>query len=84
MNELQGYASQYSREFDEILLLFEEVNCNKAKLKEVLEGKSFAKWSELEDLALQETDHTSRQYEFLIKTKGEEEVQRRKVFLGIA
>jgi hypothetical protein len=61
--------------------LFEEVNCSKEQLKKVLKGNSYCKWMELEDMALASNDKT--QLDYLLKTKGKEEVDRRCVFLGI-
>jgi hypothetical protein len=39
------------------------------------------RWSELEDMALQSKD--PRQVAYIVKTKGQEEVDRRVTFLGI-
>ena len=47
----------------------------------VTRGKSYVKWTELEDMALQSKNE--RQLSYLLKTKGQEEVDRRATFLGI-
>ncbi len=80
-DELESIAKQYSREIDEIYTLFEEVGCSKDQLKKLLLGHSYMRWSELEDMALQSKD--PRQVAYIIKTKGQEEVDRRVVFLSI-
>jgi len=59
-----------------------EVSCSKTKLIEVLKGKSFTTWSGIEDLALKRGTE-SEEYKWLLKTKGYEEIIRRKKFLGI-
>lgn len=81
MDELTTIAKQYSKELDDIIQIFEEVGCSKDQLKKVLEGKSYVKWTELEDMALQSKNE--RQLSYLLKTKGQEEVDRRATFLGI-
>lgn len=53
----------------------------KQQLRKVLEGQSYTKWTELEDMALQ--SKCQKQLKYLIKTKGQEEVDRRVNFLGI-
>jgi len=80
--ELESIARQYGREIDEIYTLFEEVGCSKDQLKKLLQGHSYMRWSELEDMALQSKD--PRQIAYIIKTKGQEEVDRRVTFLGIS
>ena len=66
---------------EEINKTFIEVSCKKSKLIDVLKGQSFSKWTELEDMAL-EKGTESPEYTFLLKTKGPEEILRRKRFLG--
>lgn len=58
------------------------MSCSKQKLVEVLEKKSFTQWNMLEDLALKRGSG-SDEYKYLLRAKGEEEVARRKKFLGI-
>ena len=62
--------------------MFVNVSCSKQKLIEVLERKSFTQWNMLEDLALRRGAGTE-EYKYLLRAKGEEEVARRKKFLGI-
>lgn len=79
--ELETLAKQYSKDIEEIYKLFEEVGCSKEQLKKLLQGHSYTRWSELEDMALQSND--PRQVTYIIKTKGQEAVDARIVFLGI-
>ena len=80
--ELESIAKQYSRDIEEVQELYAEVNCDKAQLKEVLSGKSFTKWTELEDLCLR--DPESKMYKYLIKDKGQAEIEKRKKFLCLS
>lgn len=48
----------------------------------MLKGEKFTQWNPLEDLALR-TGTASIEYNYLLKTKGHEEIARRKKFLGI-
>jgi hypothetical protein len=81
MQELCVIVKQYSVSDEEINKLFIEVCCSKTKLIEALAGKSFTKWNELEDMALSHGVE-SMEYVYLLKTKGAEEILRRKKFLG--
>ena len=76
---LESVAKQYSRDIDEIEELYGEVNCDKAALIEVLNGKNFTKWTELEDLCLK--DPESKMFKFLVDAKGTEEIEKRRKFL---
>ena len=58
------------------------VSCSKTKLIDVLKGQSYQKWSELEDLALRKGTGCN-EYTYLLRTKGNEEILRRKKFLGV-
>ena len=81
--ELEAFAKQYSRSIDDVQEIYGEVNCDKTKLEGVLRGQSFTKWDELDDICLKKGDCLSRPYRFLIKEKGAEEIERRKIFLGL-
>lgn len=81
MCELETTAKQYGRDIDDVLKLFEEVNCSKAALKKALEGSEYVKWTELEDMALH--NEKDDQIEYLLRTKGQEEVEKRRNFLGL-
>ena len=59
-----------------------KVDCDKAKLREILSNQSFTKWSELEDICVERGDRTSRQYKALVKDKGLDEIERRRVYLS--
>lgn len=61
--------------------MFIEVSCSKSKLIEVLKGNSYQKWDELEDMALKKG--SGPEYTYLLRSKGPEEILRRKKFLGI-
>jgi hypothetical protein len=49
----------------------------------LLEKQNFTKWSELDDIGLKAAEGTP-EYEHLLKTKGADEIARRKQFLGLA
>lgn len=80
--ELHEIAQQYGVSDEEVNKLYFTVSCSKGKLIECLQGKSFTKWNELEDLALRRGTE-SEEYGFLLKVKGAEEIVRRRKFLGI-
>ena len=75
-------AQQYSITDEDINDMFISVSCNKKKLIELLQGNDFTKWNELEDMALG-MDTNSPQYKYLLKQKGQDEINRRKKFLGL-
>jgi hypothetical protein len=52
--ELSRIGQEYGVEEDEVHEMYFSVCCSKKKLIEVLQGKDFTKWNELEDLALRE------------------------------
>lgn len=82
LSELDAMSQQYGVHIEEIHKIFTDVSCSKSKLVEILQGNSFTKWNELEDLALQRGTE-SREYTYLLKSKGADEILRRKKFLGI-
>ena len=51
--ELQEIAQQYSRDYEEVCTIFEQVNCDKNRLRDRLAGNSFCIWKKIEDLTLQ-------------------------------
>lgn len=79
--ELQVIAQEYGVDDEKINKLFIDVCCSKSKLLEALRGQSFTKWNELEDMALSRGTE-SQEYNYLLKTKGYEEMIRRRRFLG--
>lgn len=83
MMELEEIAMSYSKDLDEVIAIFEKVNCSKTRLREVLEGKSFTKWTSLEDMAVRKPKD-SKEFNYIIKTKGEEAVAARCAFLELA
>ena len=50
--ELEQMAQQYSRSLDDIMVLFEQVNCDKNRLRQRLEGTTYCTWKKIEDLTL--------------------------------
>ena len=80
IKELEQMSNQYGLEMGELMEKFESVSCSKSHLKKLLEKESFTIWSAMDDLGLQNVD--SPEYEHLLKMKGQEEVERRKTFLG--
>ena len=80
--ELKEISNDYGVEFDTILDMFESVSCSKKHLRAALEKKTFTAWTALDDIGLQNGED-SAEYEHLLRTKGQEEIDRRKKFLGI-
>ena len=80
--ELEEIAKEFGIDFDDVTEMYAEVNCSKPNLKKLLEGQSFVRWKELEDMALKSRD--PQQMEYLLKTKGQEEIEKRRAFLGIS
>lgn len=74
-------AQNYGIDFDEALKIFESVSCSKKHFRQYLENKTYTRWTELEDVMIQNVD--SPEYKQLIKNKGLEEVERRRRFLGL-
>lgn len=77
--ELEQIAKEYGKEFDEVNNIFMEVNGSKQQLRKVLEGQSYTRWDELSDMCLQ--SRVPSQIDYLIKTRGKEEVEKRCKFL---
>ena len=82
-NELIDIAQNYGTPVEEVHRLFIEVCCSKSKLIDILKGQSFSAWTELEDIALAR-EEGSPELTYLLKTKGYEEIMRRKKFLAKA
>ena len=80
--ELQSMAQEYGVSDEEINEYFVQVSCSKTKLIELLKGENFTRWTELEDLALRK-EETSVEFKYLLKSKGMDEIKRRKKFLSI-
>ena len=51
--ELEEIANEYSKSFDEVLNIFESVNCDKKRLRDRLKGETYCVWRKLEDVTLQ-------------------------------
>lgn len=80
--DLQIIGKEYGVEDEQVNEIYFQVSCSKAKLIETLKGKSFTKWTELEDYGL-EKGTESIEYKYLLKLKGYEEIIRRKKFLSL-
>ena len=80
IKEIEDLANTYSVEFDDAIKLFEDVSCCKKSFKMALENKYHVRWCELDDLGVGNMD--SAEYNHLIKTRGVDEVERRRRFLG--
>lgn len=93
--EMMELAEEYSMSFDEVAAIFEQVNCNKQRLRERLQGGSFCSWKKIEDMILKNYyDETkanngkppaqlSEPYQLLIEEKGLEEIAARNKFLNL-
>ena len=86
--ELREIGTSYSRSFDEIIDIFTGVNCDKARLREHLNGHTFSVWKKIEDYTLTEyqkmrtatgnvTSKLAEQYKHLTEAKGLDEINRR-------
>ncbi len=83
LNEyLEQKSEEYNVPMDKVQKLFISVSCSKRKLEEMLKGIGFSKWTALEDLALKKGD-ASDEYAYLVQSKSDDEIRRRKKFLGI-
>lgn len=65
---------------EKLMEIFEKVSCSKNHLRKHLEKKSYTVWEKLDDMALK-NEH-GPEYAELLRNKGLEEIERRKVFLG--
>jgi hypothetical protein len=75
-------ADKYKRDVEEVHKIFFEVSCQKDKLIKVLEGQQNAnnyRWTPLEDISLT----NNRNEPYLIRSKGLQQVLKRKSFLEI-
>lgn len=61
--------------------MFESVSCSKKHLKYALENKSYTQWKPLDDIALENPE--TAEYKIVLAEKGQEEIDRRKKFLGL-
>jgi len=92
--ELKEIANQYSKDLDEVMTMFGQVNCDKKRLRDRLAGNSFCVWKKLEDLILQNHFNQTKanggvpptensHYKQLLEEKGASEIQARMKFLGL-
>lgn len=47
-------ANEFSKDFMEVVTIFEQVNCSKRATRERLAGETFCTWKRLEDLILKQ------------------------------
>ena len=73
-------AEKYKKPVDDIHRIFFEVGCDTAQLIESLQGCDELRWTALEDIALHEGPE-SETYQYLVDTRGVEEVEKRLEFL---
>ena len=76
-------SHEYGIPMDELMPKFASVSCSKVHLRKLLKKELFVTWSEMEDTTLRNNHIESIEYEILMKEKGEEEIERRKTFLGL-
>ncbi len=92
--DLEEIANEYSKTFDEVVTIFEQVNCDKKRLRERLQGNSYCIWRKIEDVTLQTYFFKVKanggkplpydaQYQCLVDEKGESEIIARNKFLGL-
>lgn len=92
--ELEEMAQQYSRSVEEIMVMFGQVNCDKKRLRERLEGTTYCTWKKIEDLTLKNyfeavqqngiagSGAENAQYQCLVEEKGTDEIAARNRYLG--
>ena len=80
--ELHYLARKYEKTMDDIHMLFMEVSCDLEELKKALSGESSNRWEFLEDLAIQ-NKNSQPELDHLTKTKGEQQINKRKKFLEL-
>jgi hypothetical protein len=81
-NSLRDLAKEYSKEMDEMHMLFMEVSCDLGELRSLLKGQKAPKWSMLEDLAIQ-SEPDSMEFKHICDMKGSNHVHKRRKFLEL-
>lgn len=79
---LRDLAKEYSKEMDEMHMLFMEVSCDLGELRSLLKGQKAPKWSMLEDLAIQ-SEPESMEFKHICDMKGANHVHKRRKFLEL-
>ena len=82
--DLTDIANEYGVTEEKVFELFESVSCSKKHLRLALEKKTYTQWTSLDDLMLKTAceDPNSPEFQELVKSKGLEEIDRRKKFLS--
>ena len=70
----------YKKSTEEISKMYYEVSGDIDLVEKVCQGLEVAKWNELEDMALR-AGQSSKEYQFLMASKGKDEIKKRKKFL---
>ena len=81
-DKLEEISQKYNKPFKEICMKFGEVSGDVEALEKYLNGEEVVVWTEFEDMALAHT-HDSSVYEYLLETKGIDEIKKRKSYLEI-
>lgn len=78
---LKSYAEKYKKTEEEMCKIYNETCGNLRDVEKVCKGLDTNRWNYLEDLVL--TNKEESKYSLLLKMKGEQEIKKRKAFLGI-
>ena len=80
----QKYGERLGKTIEDLQRDLYSVNDDVRALELLLKGERVTTWNDIEDLMLRKhLDVKSQEFQLLIKTKGPEEVQKRRDFLGV-
>lgn len=79
--KLMKFAEKYNKSIDYLTEALENASGDFQELESYLEGKAIIPWTELEDVVLEHIEQGVVQDQVL-KTRGEEAVNKRKIYLG--
>jgi hypothetical protein len=71
---------KYKKSNEEMSKMYYEVSGDLDLVEKLCQGLEVPKWNELEDMALR-SNQASKEYQFLLTTKGKDEIKKRKKFL---
>lgn len=77
---LKELSEKYAKSLDKVHELFVQLSGNLENVEKKLKGEDVVTWNSLEDFALMHPED-AKMYDYLIRTKGEQQMQARKVFL---